>query len=113
MTNFTVAIPNDLLSETKVIAAKTNTSVNAIIRMLLEGFIENKNAIMSGNSEILLKYSLGKISTKEAMKQLHVPNKENLDFMVVQSGFPIPRILEKIELNMQNKFSDMLDRNIL
>ena len=39
MSNFAVAIPDDLLMDAKVMAAKTDTSLNSIIRLLLEAFI--------------------------------------------------------------------------
>ena len=110
MANVTVAIPDELLSQAKVVAARTDTSVNATIRQLLEGHIRNEGVPLSGNYEILFKYSAGQISEQSAMKELHLGNVEALALMTIQAGFPLPRLSLQETAAMQKNFGDMIDR---
>ena len=110
MSNFTVAIPDDLLADAKVCAAKAGTSVNSIIRVLLEGFVRNESVPLSGNSEILFKYSLGQITDKKAMKLLHLENEDVLRLMTLHAGLPIPRLSDQETEAMSKKFGEMIER---
>ena len=110
MSNFTVAIPDDLLADAKVCAAKAGTSLNSIIRVLLEGFVRNASAPLSGNSEILFKYSLGQISDQKAMKLLHLESEEVLRLMTLHAGLPIPRLSDQENEVMSKKFGEMIHR---
>ena len=110
MSNFTVAIPDDLLTDAKVMVAKTGTSVNSIIRVLLDGFVKNERNALSGNYEILLKYSLGQISTAKAVNLLHLADAQALKVLTIQSGLPLPRLSLQEEEAMQKRFGEMLDR---
>lgn len=110
MSNFTVAIPDDLLSDAKVCAAKAGTSVNSIIRVLLEGYVRNECVPLSGNYEILFKYSLGQIPEHKAIKELHLDDSETLNALTIQAGLPLPRLsLEETDA-MQKTFGKMIDR---
>lgn len=113
MSNFTVAIPDDLLTNAKVMAAKAGTSVNALIRTLLDGFVQNESSPMSGNFEILLQYSLGQIAPKKAVKLLHLEDEAALEKVTLQAGFPIPRLSLQETDNMQKRFAEMLDKTSL
>ena len=110
MSNFTVAIPDDLLTNAKVMAAKAGTSVNALIRTLLDGFVQNESSPMSGNFEILLQYSLGQITPKKAVKLLHLEDEAALEKVTRQAGFPIPRLSLQETDSMQKRFGEMLDK---
>jgi len=110
MSNFTVAIPDDLLTNAKVMAAKAGTSVNALIRTLLDGFVQNESSPMSGNFEILLQYSLGQITPKKAIKLLHLEDDAALEKITLQAGFPVPRLSLQETDNMQKRFGEMLDK---
>ena len=110
MSNFTVAIPDDLLTDAKVMAAKAGTSVNALIRTLLDGFVQNESSPMSGNFEILLQYSLGQITPKKAVKLLHLEDEAALEKITLQAGFPVPRLSLQETDNMQKRFGEMLDK---
>ncbi|MFM2435936.1 MAG: hypothetical protein RL063_1919 [Pseudomonadota bacterium] len=110
MSNFTVAIPDDLLTDAKVMAAKAGTSVNAIIRNLLDGFVQNESSPMTGNFEILLQYSLGQLTAKKAVKLLHMEDEANLQALTLKAGFPLPRIsLQETEV-MKKRFGEMLNK---
>ena len=110
MSNFTVAIPDDLLTDAKIMAAKAGTSVNALIRTLLDGFVQNESSPRSGNFEILLQYSLGQIVPKKAVKLLHLEDEAALEKVTLQAGFPIPRLSLQETDNMQKRFGEMLDK---
>lgn len=110
MSNFTVAIPDDLLTDAKVMAAKAGTSVNALIRALLDGFVQNESSPMSGNLEILLQYSLGQLTAKKATKLLHLDNEDALNSLTLNAGFPAPRLSLQDSESMQKRFGSMLDK---
>lgn len=109
MSNFTVSIPDDLLTDAKVVAAKTGTSVNAIIRLLLDGFVQKQRLTMSGNFEILLRYSLGSISAKTAVKQLHLEDEESLYRLLSCEKLPVSRLSSEVTDGMQKRFTTMCD----
>jgi len=109
-TNFTVAIPDDLLTAAKVMAAKSGTSLNSIIRNLLDGFVNYGSAPLSGNYEILLKYSLGQIAGKRAIKSLHLESDVELNALTIQAGFPLPRVSLQENEDMKQRFHQMLER---
>lgn len=111
MSNFTVAIPDNLLTDSKIMAAKTGVSLNALIRNLLEGFIQMESPPFSGNFEILFRYSLGQLTAKKAANLLHLDDEEALQMMTLNAGFPIPRLSSQESESMQKRFSDMLDRH--
>jgi len=110
MANFTVAIPDELLAEAKVAAARTDTSVNAILRQLLEGFVRGQAAALPGNFEVLFRYSLGQVSGQEAIKALHLADEETLHRMTIQAGFPLPRLSLQETAAMRKVAGDMMDR---
>lgn len=110
MSNFTVSIPDDLLTEAKVVAARSGVSLNAIIRNLLEGVVQNTSVSMSGNFEILMKYSLGQVSAKRAGILLHLEDESLLVDMTKKAGLPIPTIALREAESMRKRFGKMLDQ---
>ncbi|EQD77561.1 hypothetical protein B1B_00997 [mine drainage metagenome] len=67
--NFTGAIDRDLLKRAKVIAAKTDTSVNALFNAELRHLVETfESAEHSGNQnfKVLLDFSLGRLAGDDA-----------------------------------------------
>jgi plasmid stability protein len=108
MSNFIVAIPDELLTDAKVMAAKTGTSLNAIIRSLLDGFVQSESSPMAGNFELLLKYSLGQLTAKQTIKLLHLKDEAALHVLTLKAGFPLPRLsIQETEI-MKKRFSEML-----
>lgn len=110
MANFTVAIPDDLLADAKVAAAKAGTSLNAIIRTLLEGYVRNERAPLTGNYEILFRYSIGQISEQDAVEELHLDDSDALHALTVQAGLALPRLSLEETAAMKRKFGEMIDR---
>lgn len=110
MPRVTVDIPDDLHTDAKACAVKGGTSVSAIIRHLLEGYVRNQNAPLPGNFEVLFRYSLGQVSQEEAMRELHLESEDALHFLTNQAGLPRPRLSLAETAAMQKHFGDMLDR---
>ncbi len=111
MSNFTVAIPDDLLSDAKIVAAQTGTSVNSIIRQLLEGHVRSQRSAMPGNYEILFKYSLGQVTSRTAVRELHLDSDEALHAMVVNAGLPLPRLSQQETEQMQKRLHEMVEQH--
>ena len=73
--NFTSAIDRDLLRRAKVLAAKTDTSVNALfnaeLRYLVETF-EAAEAASNRNFRVLFDFSMGRIDSSAAVEALRL-----------------------------------------
>ena len=101
--NFTGSVDRDLLKRAKIIAAKTDTSVNALfnaeLRYLVETF-EDAEANSNLNYRTLLDFSLGRIDGQEAMQTLCIDTEEDLFLMMVQAHLPMPRLSEATNQRM-------------
>lgn len=109
MANFTVAIPDDLLVDAKVAAAKCSLSLNAVLRQLLEGFVRNESLSLCGNYEILFRYSLGLIAEDKAIETLHLDRAGDLKVMTIAAGLPMPRLSAQETEEMQKTFGAAMD----
>lgn len=92
--NFTGAVDRDLLRRAKVVAAKSDTSVNALfnaqLRYLVETF-ERADAGHNTNYPTLLAFSLGKLDGPAVMQLLGIDTDEDLFVLMAQSRLPMPR----------------------
>jgi hypothetical protein len=95
--NFTGAVDRELLKRAKIIAAKSDTSVNALfnaeLRHLVETF-EAAEAAGNQNFKSLLDFSLGRTNDHTAMAQLGIDNQEDLFLLMAQAHLPMPRLPE-------------------
>ncbi len=95
--NFTGAVDRDLLKRAKVIAAKSDTSVNALfnaqLRYLVETF-ESADEGRNANYGTLLAFSLGRLGTDAALRALGLDNDEDLFLLMVQARLPMPHLPE-------------------
>ena len=95
--NFTSAVDRDLLKRAKVIAAKSETSVNALfnaqLRYLVETF-ESAEAGRNANYAILLAFSLGRLDAGAALQTLGLDSEEDLFLLMAQAHLPMPRLPE-------------------
>jgi len=95
--NFTGAVDRDLLKRTKILAAKSDTSVNALfnaeLRYLVETF-EAAEASGNQNFRTLIDFSLGRIDDKQAMNALGIDTDEDLFVLMPQAHLPMPRLPE-------------------
>jgi hypothetical protein len=93
--NFTGAVDRELLKRAKIIAAKTDTSVNALfnaeLRYLVETF-EAAEAFGNQNYRTLLDFSLGRIDDRAAMTALGIDSDEDLFLLMAQAHLPMPRL---------------------
>ena len=101
--NFTGSVDRDLLRRAKVIAAKSDTSVNALfnaeLRYLVETF-EAAETASNQNFRALLDFSLGKIDDLSAMDALGMDSAEDLFLLMAQARLPMPRLPDSVTQGM-------------
>ena len=101
--NFTGAVDRELLKRAKIIAAKSDTSINALfnaeLRYLVETF-EAAEAADNQNFKILLDFSLGRVDDHAALAALGIDNQEDLFLLMAQAHLPMPRLPESVTQNM-------------
>jgi hypothetical protein len=95
--NFTGSADQELIKRAKVIAAKADTSVNALfnaeLRYLVETF-ESAESNGNANYRTLLDFSLGRIDGGAAMRALSIDAEEDLFLLMARARLPMPRLLE-------------------
>ena len=93
--NLTGAVDRDLLKRAKVIAAKNDTSVNALfnaqLRYLVETF-EQADTGHNANYETLLAFSLGRTDAQAVMQRLSLDSDEDLFLLMAGAHLPMPRL---------------------
>ena len=93
--NFTGSVDRDLLRRAKVVAAKADTSINALfnaeLRYLVETF-EASEASGNRNFKTLLDFSLGRTNDHAAMSALGIDSEEDLFLLMAQARLPMPRL---------------------
>lgn len=108
--NFTGAVDRDLLKRAKVIAAKTDTSVNALFNAELRHLVETFEAAeISGNQNfrVLLDFSLGRLADDAAMRALGIDNEEDLFLLMAQAHLPMPRLPEVVTRDMVEQLKSL------
>lgn len=101
--NFTGSVDRDLLRRAKVIAAKSDTSVNALFNAELRYLVETFEAAEScGNQNFraLLDFSLGRIDDRAALAALGIDTQEDLFLLMAQAHLPMPRLPEAVTQGM-------------
>ncbi|WP_158906715.1 hypothetical protein [Burkholderia sp. L27(2015)] len=111
--NFTGAVDRDLLKRAKILAAKSDTSINALfnaeLRYLVETF-EAAEASSNHNFKTLLDFSLGRIDDRNAMDALGIDTDEDLFLLMAQAHLPMPRLADTDTLQMAHELSTLLNR---
>ncbi len=106
--NFTGSVDKDLLKRAKIIAAKTDTSVNALfnaeLRYLVETF-EAADTIGNQNFRTLIDFSLGRLSDDKAMQALGIDGEEDLFLLMAQAHLPMPRLPDVATLEMVDQLN--------
>ena len=96
--NFTGSVDRDLLRRAKVIAAKSDTSINALfnaeLRYLVETF-ESAELGSNQNYKALLDFSLGRADDFVTMAALGIDSAEDLFLLMVQAHLRMPRLPNK------------------
>jgi len=93
--NFTGSIDPDLLRRAKIVAAKLDTSVNALFRAemgyLVDTF-EAAEARGNRNYAVLVEFAIGGVDSAEAMETLGIDAEEDLFLLMAQARLPMPRL---------------------
>ena len=108
--NFTGAVDRDLLRRAKVIAAKTDTSVNALFNAELRHLVETFEAAESSgnqNFKVLLDFSLGKLTGAEVMQALGIDGEEDLFLLMAQAHLPMPRLPDAVTRGMVDQLHSL------
>lgn len=97
--NFTGSVDRSLLRRAKVIAAKNDTSINALFNAELRYLVETFDAAeKSGNQNyaLLLAFSLGKRDALTTREKLGIDNAEDLFLLMAQAHLPMPRLTDEV-----------------
>ena len=93
--NFTGSVERDLLKRAKIIAAKADTSINALFNAELRYLVETyESAERSGNQnfKLLLDFSLGRADDTTAKAALGIDSDEDLFLLMAKAHLPMPRL---------------------
>lgn len=103
--NFTGSVDRKLLKRAKVIAAKSDTSINALFNAELRHLVETyelAEAAGNQNFKSLLDFSLGRCDDQAVMATLGIDSQEDLFLLMAQAHLPMPRLSESITQDMVN-----------
>lgn len=109
--NFTGAVDRELLKRAKVVAAKSETSINALFNTELRYLVDTFEAAEKAgnqNYKTLLAFSLGRITDLTAMQALGLDNEEDLFLLMAQSHLPMPRLSEQVTQGMVEKLNALM-----
>ena len=109
MANITFVIEDEQLRQMKVIAAKYQTSINALVRDYFSHLIASgisQDDRMNGNLQPLFEYSMGRMGRHKAKVVLGVDD-NTLTTMLRQAHFPPPRSSLDEENRMLDKIKDL------
>ncbi len=67
--------------------------------------------MMTGNYDILLKYSLGELTASQAMRRLHITDDEQaLNKLTIDANLPLPKLSIEETDAMSKRFGELLDK---
>lgn len=93
MPNITFVVDENLLRKVKVIAARYDTSLNALVRDYFQHLAHSgldSEGPMEGNLQTLFRYSMGSMTRKQAREALGADD-ARLTQLLRMAGFPPPR----------------------
>jgi len=93
--NFTGAVDRELLKRAKVVAAKSDTSINALFNAELRYLVETLVAAETANNQnfrALLDFTLGRADDRTTMAALGIDSEEDLFLLMAQAHLPMPRL---------------------
>ncbi|MBK8455139.1 MAG: hypothetical protein WAQ53_07115 [Thiofilum sp.] len=109
--NFTSSVDRDLLRRAKIIAAKHDTSVNALFNAELRHLVETFEAAEqthNQNYSILLSFSLGRLDSDTAQSALGLAGEEDLFLLLAQARLPMPRLPEAMTQSMVESLNQLM-----
>ena len=104
--NFTGSVNKTLLKRAKVIAAKNDTSINALFNAELRYLVETFDAAeKSGNQNYksLLDFSLGNADEVTTLGKLGIDQTKDLFLLMAQARLPMPRLPDAVTQDMVEK----------
>jgi hypothetical protein len=110
--NFTGSVDRDLLKRAKILAAKTDTSVNALFNAELRYLVETFEAAEqrdNKNFATLLYFSLGKIDSNQVFSDLGIDSEEDLFLLMTRAHLPMPRLPDQETKKMVETMNAILD----
>ncbi len=108
--NFTSSVDRELLKRAKVIAAKADTSINALFNAELRYLVETFEAAEkrgNRNYRTLLEFSLGRLDDADAMAALGITSDEDLFLLMAQAHLPMPRLADDATAAMVSSLHDL------
>lgn len=111
--NFTGSVDRELLKRAKVVAAKADTSINALFNAELRYLVETFEAAeTSGNQnfKVFLDFSLGRINDLQAMNALGLTSEEDLFLLMARAHLPMPRLPDSFTETMVDDLEALLPR---
>ena len=108
--NFTGAVDRELLKRAKIVAAKAETSINALFNAELRHLVETYEAAESSgnqNFRVLLDFSLGRRAADKAMLALGIDSEEDLFLLMVQAHLPMPRLPDAVTRGMIDQLKSL------
>lgn len=110
--NFTASVERDLLRRAKIIAAKNDTSVNALFNNELRYLVETLEAAERSdnlNYQALLDFSLGRKDDLATMQALSIESDEDLFLLMAKAHLPMPRLPSAKTEAMVGQLNDLLN----
>ena len=108
--NFTGAVDRELLKRAKIVAAKADTSINALFNAELRHLVETYEAGESSgnqNFRVLLDFSLGRRAADETMLALGIDSEEGLFLLMAQAHLPMPRLPDAVTRGMIDQLKSL------
>jgi len=111
--NFTGAVDKDLLKRAKVVAAKADTSINALFNAELRYLVETFESAEKGNNQnyrVLLDFALGRIDDQTAMAMVGIDSEEDLFLLMANAHLPMPRLSDTATRRMVEDLNALASR---
>lgn len=108
--NFTGSVDRELLKRAKIIAAKSDTSINALFNAELRYLVETFDAAERGdnqNFKALLDFSLGRADESATLGKLGIDGVEDLFLLMAQAHLPMPRLPDATTQDMVSRLHDL------
>ena len=104
------AVSRELLKRAKVLAAKTDTSINALLNAELQYLVETFESAEASNNQnfkILLDFSLGRADGNDTLAALGLDSQEDLFWLMAQAHLPMPRLPQSTTQAMVDSLKEL------
>ena len=112
MSNITLSLDDALLQQAQAASAAMNTSVDAVVRNLLAGFVASARTPggCDGNYRALVEFSLGRTDYRQVMRELRIDSDEALQLLMASAGLPMPKLPKEETMKMVEDCERVLQR---